>query len=256
MPITKSTIRYNEQQHLDLYPVDEPARPLVVCVHGGGFISGSRDDKRCQQAAEMLTGSGINCASVDYALASAKNRFAKWPRNVMDMADALAWLSDQADHYGYDFGRLAMFGFSAGCCLSNLYIQGGRRLYQQIGYQTPVFAVRALVGFYGPYDFPSRQAERRPKYEETARDISPSHWLRTGGTGQSPPVFHVQGDRDEIVYPSQHEMFQSDYRDRGLTFVPRIVPGFGHAFAPRDSNSDGLEIDLGPEIIRFLDEYL
>lgn len=35
-------IKYNQTQHLDLYLQDTPGRPLVVCIHGGGFISGDR----------------------------------------------------------------------------------------------------------------------------------------------------------------------------------------------------------------------
>jgi acetyl esterase/lipase len=256
MPSQESAIRYNEQQKLDLHLVDESGRPLVVCVHGGGFISGSRKDDRCLQAAELLIAAGFNCASIDYALAVPEDRFAQWPRNVMDVADAIAWLHERAGAYGYDFDRLGLFGFSAGCCLSNLYIQGGRRLYAHIGYPTPVFSTRALVGFYGPYDFPSRQAERRSLKTETNRDLSPSHWLRTGNHRAAPPVLHVQGDRDEIVYPAQHEMFRQDYEERGLTFVPHVVPGFGHAFAPRDCDAEGHSIDLGEEIIRFLNQCL
>ena len=47
-------IDYNDSQRLDLYRIGEQGRPLVVCVHGGGFISGARNDERCSQAAELL----------------------------------------------------------------------------------------------------------------------------------------------------------------------------------------------------------
>jgi hypothetical protein len=44
-------IKYNQTQYLDLYLQDQPGRPLVVNVHGGGFVSGDKRDKRCKQSA-------------------------------------------------------------------------------------------------------------------------------------------------------------------------------------------------------------
>jgi acetyl esterase/lipase len=38
---------YNENQQLDLFLVDQPQQPLIVCLHGGGFISGDKTDIRC-----------------------------------------------------------------------------------------------------------------------------------------------------------------------------------------------------------------
>jgi len=117
-----TNLDYNETQQLDLFLVEQPGQPLIVSLHGGGFFAGSKDDERCSQAATFLTRAGFNYASISYSLGSRKNRFAMWPRNLFDLADALAFLHDHATDYNYDFGRLGMLGFSAGCCLSNLYI--------------------------------------------------------------------------------------------------------------------------------------
>lgn len=244
-------LAYNNSQFLDLHLVDAPGRPLVVCLHGGGFHAGSRDDKRCKQSAALLVEAGFNCASVSYSLASRDNRFAMWPRNLFDVADALAWLHAHAPQHGYSIERFGMLGFSAGCCLSNLYIQGGNRLFSHFGYATPVYCPAALVGFYGPYDFSSRQPERRSGSTEIDRDHSPAHWLRQDSAACTPPVLHIQGDCDNVVYPQQHLAFQKDYLERGLDFREHIVEGFGHAFAPVDSNTAGKTIDLRSEITDF-----
>ena len=179
-----------------------------------------------------------------------------WPRNLFDVADALAWLHDAAESHGYDFNRLGMLGFSAGCCLSNLYIQGGSQLFRHFGYETPVFSPRALAGFYGPYDFSSRQVERRSDNDEINLYHSPSYWFRQNTGAESPPVLHIQGDLDELVFPDQHEAFQRDYEERGYNFKAVIAKGFGHRFAPRDTNAAGESIDLRSEITDFFFRHL
>lgn len=249
-------IEYNASQRLDLYRARAEARPLVVCVHGGGFISGARDDARCVQVAELLAGAGYNCASLSYALATESDRFACWPRNLFDVADAVAFLARQAARYGYDGSRLAMLGFSAGCCLSNLYIQGGPGMLRQLGHDVDYHRPRALIGFYGPYDFTVRQPERRSTDEETNRLHSPRHWLKNHRGEPPPPVLHVQGDADDIVHPDQHERFRDDCASRDYFFREIIAEGFGHSFAHRDTNARGEQLDTGPEILRFLERHL
>ena len=248
-------LKYNQKQHLDLYLQDQPGRPLVVCIHGGGFISGDKRDIRCRQSATLLTEAGFNCASIAYSLAPEAARFQMWPRNLFDLADAIAWLHDHAGEYGYNFERLALLGFSAGCCLANLYIQGGENIFNQFDYDTPVYAPVALVGFYGPYDFPSRQQERRSTDAQLNLEHSPSYWFRQSRHNK-PPVLHIQGNRDAVVYPDQHDMFQNDYETNGHHFEAVVIDGFGHSFAPSDSNATGQHIDVGPDIVSFLSKYL
>jgi acetyl esterase/lipase len=249
-------LAYNAKQLLDLYLSDQSGRPLVVCLHGGGFHSGSKDDGRCGQSAELLVKAGFNCASISYSLAPLENRFSMWPRNLFDVADALSYLHDNAKTHGYDFSRLGMLGFSAGCCLANLYIQGGKEIFQHFGYETPVFSPKALAGFYGPYDFPSRQRERRSSDDEINRYHSPSWWFRRNSISNPPPVLHIQGDSDTVVHPDQHAVFQNDYEEKGHHFNAVLLEGFGHSFAPRDKSNSGNSIDMGPDITDFFSRHL
>lgn len=249
-------LAYNASRQLDLYLVEKPGQPLVVCVHGGGFISGSKDDHRCSQSAKLLTEAGFNCASISYSLATSANRFSMWPRNLFDLADSLVFLKARAEEYAYDFSRLGMLGFSAGCCLCNLYIQGGEKIFDHFGFETTVFEPAALAGFYGPYDFSVRQPERRSDDPEINRYHSPAYWIRQSTSNNPPPVLHIQGDLDKVVYPDQHESFQKDYLERGHDFKALIVEGFGHSFAPVDSNEAGESIDLRSELTDFFSRNL
>ena len=248
-------LEYNNTQTLDLHLVEETGRPLVVCIHGGGFVSGSKADERCRQSAALLNQAGINCASVSYSLAPPEDRFAKWPRNLIDIADAIAWLHNAAEQYAYDFARLGLLGYSAGCCFSNLYTLGAEQLFATFSYPPPVYKPLALAGFYGPYDFPSRQAERKSTDDELNLLHSPSYWFECNGE-HAPPVLHVHGNLDTVVYPDQHEWFQSDYWSRKLSFKAIIADGFGHSFAPLDRNDKGEQIDLRDEIADFFTQHL
>jgi acetyl esterase/lipase len=258
LPMTRqiTDLAYNDTQQLDLYLVDEPGRPLVICLHGGGFISGGKDDERCRQSAALLTEAGFNCATIAYTLAPSENRFAMWPRNLFDLADALVWLNNQAANHGYDFSRLGMLGYSAGCCLSNLYIQGGNNIFTHFGYETRVFSPAALVGFYGPYDFTIRQSERRSDCEEINLYHSPGYWLKQNEASRTPPVLHIHGDRDRVVYLDQHKLFQKDYEEKGGNFKSVVIEEFGHSFAPRDVNESGKTVDLRAEISDFFTHHL
>lgn len=249
-------LAYNPTQELDLLLTEQHDRPLVVCLHGGGFHAGSRRDERCAQSADLLVDAGFNCASISYSLASLEDRFAKWPRNLFDLADALVYLHDHADTHGYDFNRLGMLGFSAGCCLSNLYIQGGHRIFEHFGYETQVFDAKALVGFYGPYDFTIRQPERRSDDEVINRYHSPAWWLRQGTVLNPSPVLHIQGDSDTVVLPDQHAAFEDDCWERGYPFDAVVIEDFGHSFSPRDTNESGKTIDLGSELTGFFTQHL
>lgn len=249
-------LAYNDSQQLDLYLVEQPGQPLIVCLHGGGFVSGTKDDRRCIQSAKLLNQAGFNCVSISYSLATADNRFSMWPRNLFDLADALVFLNRHAEEYGYDFKHFGLLGFSAGCCLSNLYIQGGKNIFQHFGYETPLFQPTALAGFYGPYDFSVRQAERRSDNEVINRYHSPSHWIRQHAGKNAPPVLHIQGDHDKVVYPDQHAAFQKDYQERGFDFKAVIVENFGHSFAPVDSNESGETIDLRSQLADFFSYHL
>lgn len=256
MPGNLIDLAYNDTQRLDLFLHGQPGRALVVCVHGGGFISGSKDDERCRQSAALLLEAGFNVASISYSLAPPGDRFAMWPRNLFDLADALAFLERSSGEFGLDFSRLGLLGFSAGCCLANLYIQGGERLFRHFDYDTPVFRPAAIAGFYGPYDFSRRQPERRSEDPEINRFHSPAYWLKLDQRTDPPPVLHIQGDRDTIVYPSQHEAFRADCEARGYPFTEVIAQGFDHAFAPRDVNLDGEAADFGPRLVEFFTEHL
>ncbi|MFY9510941.1 MAG: alpha/beta hydrolase fold domain-containing protein, partial [Rubrivivax sp.] len=83
--------------------------PLLLYLHGGGFVIGSLEthDSLCRQLALRSGGAVV---ALDYRLAP-EHRF---PTAVDDAWAALQWLAAQAASLGLDGSRLAVAGDSAG----------------------------------------------------------------------------------------------------------------------------------------------
>lgn len=82
--------------------------PVLVYLHGGGFIAGSTRSYRrlCSRLCEQ----GFVVVSVAYRLAPE----ARWPAQVHDALAALRWVGVHAHEYGGDPTRFVMAGDSAG----------------------------------------------------------------------------------------------------------------------------------------------
>jgi acetyl esterase len=108
--------------------------PLVVYLHGGGWVIGSLDgfDPLCRALANR---SGALVASVDYRLAPEH----PFPAAPEDARAAVRWLHEEAAALGADPDRVAIAGDSAG---GNLATVTARRLRDEGG---PPLRFQALV---------------------------------------------------------------------------------------------------------------
>lgn len=101
-------------QHLDIYmPKGVVKPPLVVWIHGGGFVFGDEDVMKFDEAAKLLEvfiKNGIAVASVNYRLAQE----AMFPAGGADVKRAIRYLRANANKYGYDPKKFATGGDSAG----------------------------------------------------------------------------------------------------------------------------------------------
>jgi acetyl esterase/lipase len=118
---TFSNVPYgdHERQVLDFFKADtrEPA-PLVVHIHGGGWVNG---DKVGVGDLKKLLDSGISVASINYRFTTQAHQAGvkppvKWP--LEDAARAVQFLRSNAGEWNIDKTRVAATGGSAGACSS------------------------------------------------------------------------------------------------------------------------------------------
>lgn len=108
------------RQRIDLYRAGGESLPVVLFVHGGGFIAG---DKRgaggfYANVGRALAARGFLAATMNYRLAPAHG----WPAGGEDVADAVDWLAAHAATHGGDPERVALVGQSAGGCHVATYL--------------------------------------------------------------------------------------------------------------------------------------
>lgn len=109
-----------ERLLLDVYlPPDEGrgALPTIVLVHGGGFISGSRNDMA--STAKSYARRGFVVANIDYRLdpdaTTSVDRYLQAATAAIDDGmEAARWLKANASIFRIDTSRIAFVGSSAG----------------------------------------------------------------------------------------------------------------------------------------------
>lgn len=142
----------NESLELDVYvPVGdtETERPLVIMVHGGSFIAGSKDGADVVSLAEDLVKMGYVVASINYRLGIpigldistlAQNAVV---RGFHDGKAAVRWfrqdIAENGNQYGIDGDRIYMVGVSAGgfVALHNAYMDDESEIPSAIDQSLP-----------------------------------------------------------------------------------------------------------------------
>ena len=118
--MSKTTIIYKQNANFeiraDFYPASEKSRPVIVYIHGGGLVWGSREDMKSEQI-DYYQQAGFNVFSIDYRLAPES----KLPAIKEDIEDALLWIENEGSkQFDYDPEKIAVIGSSAGGFLALL----------------------------------------------------------------------------------------------------------------------------------------
>ena len=101
---------------LDVYrPKTGDRFPVIVSVHGGGWVYGDKD--RYQYYCMDLARRGFSVVNFTYRLAP-KHKF---PAALEDTCSAFSWVLTHADEYGFDLDNVFAVGDSAGAHLLSLF---------------------------------------------------------------------------------------------------------------------------------------
>lgn len=246
--ILHGNIPYNNdtlQKHLlDIYlPANATGVvPLVIWVHGGGWLSnGKYADMGYMKAtiAEILK-SGYGLASIDYRFSTT----AVFPAQIQDCNKAVAFLHENAKKYGLDKDRFALMGFSAGGHLASL--MGLSKNNKVAGFFMPkaskALNFKAVVDFYGPAElvlFPKADDPKSPEgiligaapldRPDLAKIASPVTYVDEN----DPPFLIIHGEKDELVSPNHSRLLSGWLNSAGVQnelILVKDAPHFGPQF--------------------------
>ena len=140
-------------EKLDIYlpPDSGKAFPVIVAIHGGGFMRGDKGDN---QVNPMLKGvqRGYAVISVNYRLSGE----AIFPAQIEDIKAAIRWVRANAGKYNINPDKMAVWGDSAGGNLASLAgVSGDITELEDLSLGNADFGsrVQAVVDWFGPIDF-------------------------------------------------------------------------------------------------------
>ncbi|NLX96955.1 MAG: alpha/beta hydrolase [Rhodopirellula sp.] len=115
---TEADVHYgpHERQVIDFYRAesDKPT-PVVVYIHGGGFVAGDKSSVNRAMLQGMLE-AGISFAAINYRFVDGDKTIFPVPQH--DGARAVQFLRSKAGEWNIDPNRIACFGGSAGAGIS------------------------------------------------------------------------------------------------------------------------------------------
>ena len=116
-------------QALDIYFPESPSEkplPLLVWIHGGGWVGGSKADRTY-----------LNQLPRGYIFASIEYRFSQkaiFPAQIQDCQAAIRWLRANAKKYNIDPDHIGVGGLSAGGPSRGIVgTSGGKKAFPMIG---------------------------------------------------------------------------------------------------------------------------
>jgi len=155
------------------------ARPVLIHLHGGGFVSG-RKSRESVALLNRLATDGWLCLSANYRL----RQDGLHPNPLIDVKRLIAWTRENADELGADSSSVFLAGCSAGAHLavSAALTWDGDGL--QPGFEAADARVAGVIAFYG-YLGP--------------RTADPSSSPRLLARSDAPPMLIVHGTNDTAV---------------------------------------------------------
>jgi acetyl esterase/lipase len=229
-----------DHQKLDLYlPGTGTNCPLIVWIHGGGWLAGSKEEP----PGFGFVRHGFALASINYRL----SQDAIFPAQLIDCKAAIRWLRAHAAENGVDPERIGVWGASAGGHLVALLgTTGGIKEFDQGDNLGVSSRVQAVCDWFGPTDFmqltnyPSDLKHDAPDSPESrliggllaqniekAERANPIRYI----TKDDPPFLIMHGDKDPLVPWEQSQLLADALQKAGVQVAFHLVPGGGHGGA-------------------------
>lgn len=218
-PFQRGTRRVTRERNLsygpkaahrvDLYrgPEISTVRPVLIHLHGGGFVSGGKS-RESVALLNHLAARGWLCLSADYRLRADGQH----PNPLVDTKRLIAWVRENSDKFGADPSQVFLAGCSAGGHLAVCAALTPNAAEFQSGFEaaeTSVAGVIVLYGYLGP---------RTP-----VPSSSPASLARP----DAPPMLVVHGADDTAIPVSSTQAVAASIR--GMSRSPVVFVELPHA---------------------------
>jgi pectinesterase len=252
---TKYDIEYGEADGQKLFldahvPAGEGKFPVVLIVHGGGWMAGDKETDIVPVFAPFAT--NFCWFTINYRLAPTN----RWPACFDDVQTAIRWVKDHAAEFKGDPERIALLGYSAG---GHLVTLAGTRA----GVDT---RVQAVAAFAPPTDLVADN-ERRGGLSVSMKNLfncdstnitdsvravlkenSPLTYVAPG----LPPFLVINGSADKTVPVGQSQNFVSALKAANVDATLIVIPEGQHRINDWKKFTPGWQ----EQLVKWLEEKL
>lgn len=231
----KNEIVYKTVDNTDLgldifYPTQRvySDNPTVIVIHGGGWISGTRDEfyRDFEPLLSELRSRGVTVVGITYRLAVDGRT---WRDCLDDCEDALEFLIDHADEYDIDVDNIGIIGYSAGAQLALMCaVETDDQVKYCVSLSAPtVFSINKDSKYYSEAlsYYISRAFNSESQYDmyKASPIILLSRRCKT--------EFLIVNGADDVIIPAEHsEAFYNEAMSFGIDAELMIVDGLTHIY--------------------------
>ena len=207
-------------------PETDEMLPAVVCIHGGGWVSGDKSD--VFPIAEAFSARGFAAFCPQYRLAP----LYPFPAAVEDCRAFLRHLRANARNLNILPGQVGAFGNSAGGHIAAMLAMSHK----------PDERANSVVDVSGLTDLTDPK-NNHPQISwdfigqfigEPYKQTSPK-WIEASPIYQiipeTAPILIIHGEEDDVVWPIQSERLYARLREEGIASELIILPKEGHGFS-------------------------
>lgn len=241
--------------------------PAVVWVHGGGWVSGDKDE--VDNYLKILASYGFTTVGVNYSIAPEKT----YPVPINQVNDALEYINRHARQLHIDAGKIALAGDSAGSQIAaqvaNIINSPDYASQIGIGAAIQPHQLKAVVLNCGAYDLnlpnysgPDGMFLRTVLWAYSGKkDFLDDPYLKTASvanyvTAKFPPTFLTAGNADPLEEHSTElakKLQQLNVPTSTLFYADDHQPQLPHEYQFNLDNQDGQ--NALRQIIAFLRQY-
>lgn len=209
-------------QKLDIYvPKHAKELPVLIDVHGGGWIAGSKNPRAIP--AEAIMSQGIIWVTIDYGLSPGY----RMEDIISHVRKATAWIYKNIRQYGGNPNRLYISGQSSGAHLAATTIMPGWHK----NFDVSEDVIKGLIALSGIYDLDGIIYSSKTSIQEIlqlslieSRRYSPFYHL----PNRSIPTILAYGDKEPLAYTVETKDYADALRNTDCNVSLLVVPDANH----------------------------